>query len=575
MASQQLKDYYRDLKNLIKENGITKEYVDILIKTANVAINSEKDVDFGLKITGYAKKCCESMVADKGYTIWDLEKYCFDNDTSYELIEKYYDILKLEARYKFESYLYYMEKKRSPEKRFYLPRRKTMKIVVDDLQALEEGKYVFYGLSMPPRVGKSTTCIFFLSWVIGRKPGSHSAMSGHSGILAEHFYDEVLKLTTSDEYTFNELFPKAVLVDKSAENRTLKYDKTQSFDTLTCRGIDGTFTGAVDISGGDSSNPDNKIGYLYVDDMIKDRSESLSPRRLEKRYQDYLNVLVDRKNDGSRELVVATRWNVLDILGRVKKDKKEDPRYFFREIPALDDNDESNFMYDYGVGFSTEYYKDVRSRLDPNEWFAKYQQRPYVREGLLFEDLRFFNGVLPDGERSNIAACDVAWGGGDNLSMPFAYSFGYDGDVYVYDWIYNNGDKYATKPLVTSRICDNKPNMVRFEANNGGDEYAEDVSNQVLDKGFKTNITWKRASNQTSKMAKIIQYAPDIKRRFVFLEPQLQSPEYKKAIEDLMMFVQIGKNDHDDAPDSLVQLLELCDGGVVAKIEVPVNPFRW
>lgn len=125
-------------------------------------------------------------------------------------------------------------------------------------------------------------------------------------------------------------------------------------------------------------------GYLYVDDMVRDRTESLSPIRLGNRYQDYLNVLVDRKNDGSKELMVGTRWNVYDPLGRVETENANNPRYRFRKIPALDENDESNFQYDYGKGFSTEYYRKMRDRLDKNEWMAKYQQRPFIREGLLF-----------------------------------------------------------------------------------------------------------------------------------------------------------------------------------------------
>lgn len=158
--------------------------------------------------------------------------------------------------------------------------------------------------------------------------------------------------------------------------------------------------------------------YLYVDDLVRDRTESLSPTRLENRYQDYLNVLVDRKNDGARELMVGTRWNVMDPLGRVETEKKNNPRYRFRKIPALNENGESNFDYDYGVGFSTKYYVDMKSRLDANEWQAKYQQNPFIREGILFPEdgLRYYNGILPEGDSRVVTACDVAWGGGDSLS---------------------------------------------------------------------------------------------------------------------------------------------------------------
>lgn len=548
MVSEQTKSTADSIKNYIKQNGIEYQSLYDLLDVAKVAFEKENDTEWALKVTSYIKECCR----------WAIQN-------SIEILhmdELYWRTLKVEAPYHFESFLFYMEKNRRPEKKFYEPRKKTLGIVVQDLQDLEDRKIEFLGISLPPRVGKSTLCIFFLAWVIGRHPESHNAMSGHSGILADRFYRDVLKLTENEEYTFKEIFPEIELANKSSEKNELFYSPTEAFATLTCRGIDGTWTGAVDIS---------SDGYLYVDDMVRDRTESLSPIRLENRYQDYLNVLVDRKNDGSKELMVGTRWNVLDPLGRVEAENKNNPKYRFRKIPALNEKDESNFQYDYGVGFSTEYYRNMRDRLDRNEWMAKYQQMPFVREGLLFplDELNYYNGVLPDGECITAAACDVAWGGNDSLSMPFGKLFGStdDGPIYIPDWIFNKGDKYTTKPIVVAKTLQHQPNMERFEANNGGDEYAEDIDRQLKDKGFKTNISWAKASNQISKMAKIIQYAPDIKRRFYFLKAELQSEEYRAAMEELGMFTQLGKNEHDDSPDGLVQLFQLFDGGMT-KVEI-------
>lgn len=548
MVSEQTKSTADSIKNYIKQNGIEYQSLYDLLDVAKVAFEKENDTEWALKVTSYIKECCT----------WAIQ----NSIEVLQMDELYWKTMKAEAPYHFESFLFYMEKNRRPKKRFYEPRKRTLEIVVDDLQDLEDGKLDFYGLSLPPRVGKSTLCIFFLTWVIGRHPESHNAMSGHSGILADRFYNDVFKLTQNEEYTFKEIFPDIDLANKSSEKNELYFSPTEAFATLTCRGIDGTWTGAVDIS---------SDGYLYVDDMVRDRTESLSPIRLENRYQDYLNVLVDRKNDGSKELMVGTRWNVYDPLGRVETENANNPRYRFRKIPALDENDESNFQYDYGKGFSTEYYRKMRDRLDKNEWMAKYQQRPFIREGLLFplDELNYYNGVLPDGDCITAAACDVAWGGGDSLSMPFGKLFGSvdDGPIYIPDWIFNKGDKYVTKPLVVAKTLQHKPNMERFEANNGGDEYAEDIDRLLREQGFKTNISWAKASNQVGKMAKIIQYAPDIKRRCYFLKPELQSQEYKAAMEELGITVQVGKNEHEDSADGLVQLVQLVDGGVT-KVEI-------
>ena len=539
--------------NAIKQSDLNSyKALRDLLDMAKVIADDEGDNDlaYALKLTDFIKRKVPTLPVSVG------------------LNELYWEALKFEAPHRFESFLLYMEKNRSPKKRFYQPRAKTLKIVVDDLQDLEDGVIEFYGLSLPPRVGKSTVCIFFLSWVAGRHPDLHNAMGGHSGILAKGFYKEFLNLVTSVEYTYNEIFPNVVLESKSSDEYTVNLNSPDRFATLTCRGIDGTWTGAVDISAG---------GYLYVDDLIRDRTESLSPTRLENRYQDYLNIMVDRKNDGAKELMVGTRWNVMDPLGRNEEKFKDNPKARFRKIPALNEKDESNFDYDYGVGFSTQYYRELRDRLDKNEWMAKYQQKPFIREGLLFpeEELNFYNGVLPDGDFLTAAACDVAWGGGDSLSMPFGKVFGSreDGPIYIPDWIFNKGDKYTTKPLVVAKTLQHKPNMIRAEANNGGDEYAESIDTMLKEHGFKTNITWAKASNQMSKLAKIIQYAPDIKRRFHFLNPELQSEEYKEAMEELTTFVQIGKNTHDDAPDGLVQLLQLISGELYAKCEAMQRPY--
>lgn len=544
MVSEQTKSTADSIKNYIKQNGIEHQSLYDLLDVAKVALEKENDTEWALKVTSYIKECCT----------WAIQS----NVEVLQMDDLYWKTMKAEAPYHFESFLYYMEKNRRPEKKFYEPRMRTLKIVVDDLQDLEDGKLDFYGLSLPPRVGKSTLCIFFLTWVIGRHPESHNAMSGHSGILADRFYNDVFKLTQNEEYTFKEIFPDIDLANKSSEKNELYFSPTEAFATLTCRGIDGTWTGAVDIS---------SDGYLYVDDMVRDRTESLSPIRLENRYQDYLNVLVDRKNDGSKELMVGTRWNVYDPLGRVETENANNPRYRFRKIPALDENDESNFQYDYGKGFSTEYYRKMRDRLDKNEWMAKYQQRPFIREGLLFplDELNYYNGVLPDGDCITAAACDVAWGGGDSLSMPFGKLFGSvdDGPIYIPDWIFNKGDKYVTKPLVVAKTLQHKPNMERFEANNGGDEYAEDIDRLLREQGFKTNTSWAKASNQVGKMAKIIQYAPDIKRRCYFLKPELQSQEYKAAMEELGIIVQVGKNEHEDSADGLTQLIQVFENGTV------------
>lgn len=593
MASKELINTINQYDNFIKTHLVDESVISAYVEACKVAINGEKDIEYGLQLTKISKGIIEQFcMKQTGGTIWDLEKYAQEHNTPYDLIDKYYELLKLESYYNFESFMYYMERKRNWSKRFYYPRRKTLKVVVNDLEDLENRKIKFYGLSMPSRVGKSTICIFFLAWVAMRRPNSHSAMGGHSGILAKGFYKELMNLFSTEEYAFDELFffwnqeyaNKSLVTDKSADEFTITLGDPDRFATVTCRGIDGTWTGAVDVS---------KDGYLYVDDLVRDREHSLSPTRMENTYQEYLNKMVDRKNDGARELMVGTLWNVLDPLERLRKSYDGNPEYRFRRIPALDENDESNFDYEIN-GFSTAYYRDMREKLDKAEWEAKFMQRPFVREGLLFptDELRYFNGILPDGDFRRIGVVDVAWGGGDSLSMPIGAEYD-NGDVYIYDWVFNKGAKEVTLPLVVGRIIGNGIRQTRFEGNTGGELYCQYVDERLQDQKYKCSCTSRKAPNKVEKLSKIIAYSGDIKRKFIFLESkkvtqeQLQkdaelgvvryrrNDEYQAAMDELTMFVSIGENKHDDAADGLTQLEMFIENpNNLATATATANPFR-
>lgn len=498
----------------------------------------------------------------------------------------YWDALKLESFWFFESFLLYMEHKRPYEKQFYAPRAKTQKQVVDDLQSLEDSKsQKMYTLSEPSRVGKSTIMVFFGAWICLRHPESHNAMGTHSGFLADHFYKEMLDLLTTPEYCFEELYSyfqpgKKFIEDKSAEKMTISFVSKGDFPTFTFRGIDGTWTGAVDIS---------SDGYLFVDDLVRDRTHSLSPKRMNDTFSEYLNKMVDRKNDGAKEIMIGTLWNVLDPIKRLEEMYKDDGCYVFRRIPALNENNESNFNYEV-KGFSTEYYLEMRDKLikagNEAEWMAKYQQAPYVREGILFpmDQLRFFNGILPIDHRFTlITICDPAFGGGDSVSMPIGLQDEDTNWIYVIDWYFNSSGVKITIPGVADMIMKHGIKEITIEKNNGGQLYAQQVQEELDKRGYVCSCNTKPAPNNISKEDKIKGYEGKIKSLIIFLDgtkhdkEQMaeegvtyyeRSPQYERALEEMSMFVTIGKNDHDDACDSIAQLCAKAYGDLNALADV-------
>ena len=533
-------------ENLQKDPTNRQIYKDLCSVARELLKTDEKS---GVKWLKWLAERCEEMVS---------KTFARDLGMAREFVSLHKKVLLATAPYDFDSYCLYLEFNREPDKKFYQPRRKFLRVLVEDLQDLSEGKIDFLGISLPPRVGKSTLCIFFMTWIMGKRPDVASVMSGHSDKLTDGFYRELLSIMTDNEtYLWQDVFPNVKIVDNSAKNETIDLNTKKRFPTMTCRSISGTLTGAVEIGTG---------GILYCDDLIEDLEESLNPIRLQSKYDAYLNQLKDRKKLGALELMVGTRWNVFDPMGRVQQQYEGNERYRFRVVPALNEDGESNFDYPFDLGFDTAYYRDMKESIDDATWNAKYMGNPYVREGLLFaeDELQFYNGVLPDGEPEKVAVCDVAWGGGDSTAMPIAYIYG--DAVYIHDVVFNNGDKTITYPAVIGRLKQHHPHRVRFEANNGGHEYADHVDRALRNDGVHINIFSKSAPNKQSKLARIIQFAPDIKK-FYFLADKYRSKEYRAFMREVTLFVQTGKNPHDDAPDSLAQLAdELYHGSAIVTV---------
>lgn len=447
----------------------------------------------------------------------------------------------------FHHYLIALEWNREPKNRFYQPRMRILKETVNDLTKLANKEYEMVSISMPPGTGKSTLGIFYLSWLIGRDPMKCNLASGYSDKLTKSFFLGVLGIATDDEYTFKEIFPDVKLTQQNSKDEWLDFrndgsDAPRRFPSITCRSISGSLTGATRCE-----------GILYCDDLVSGIEEALSLDRMDKLWEKYGLDLKSRKKDGCVELHIATRWTIHDPIGRLRRLWDGNPKAKFIELPALNENDESNFEYDFGVGFSTKYYHEARAAMDEISFACLYQQEPVERDGLLFasNELKYYHS-LPDHQPDQIVAfCDVAFGGADSLAFPIAYVYG--DDVYLEDVVFMKGGYEVTQPHVVGKILHHRVQSATFEANNGGDFYSRDISSQVKAAGHACNILAERASSKQSKMGRIIQHAPAI-REFYFKAHDQQSSEYRAFMKEVTSFTQLGMNKNDDAPDSLAGL---------------------
>lgn len=575
MASQSLISTVNGYENYIKDKGKDEQVINAYVDACSVAINGEKDIEYGLQLAKRAKELIEGFCTAKtGGTIWDLEKYAFDHKTTYELINKKYEVLLLEAQNKIvDSYFQYIEKKREPKDRFYMPRRKQLiKIgLVDALQGMIDDKYDILCVSLVPGAGKSTIEKFFHSAVAGWFPKDYSLFYSHSGDITRMYYDGVYDIVTNDDdYAWHDIFPNLSVTSTNAKMEQFNIGKYKPFPSVQCTSVGSKNAGKVRAS-----------KFLLVDDMIGGIEEALNPTTLDKLWDKYAVDARQRKTqdtDGKpcKEIHIATRWSVHDVIGRIQNMYIGNPRVKTISVPDVDPvTGESNFDYEYG-GFTKEFFADQQLLMDEISYRCLYKQEPIEREGLLFPDdkiRRYFN--LPHGEPEIITAqCDTKGKGTDYFVMPILQKYGED--YYCVDCVCDNTADYEMQyENASNTLVNNQVQECEFERNAGGDRVAMEVNKRVENKGWICNIT--DVPTETNKEARIFQCSNWILQHIIFKDQSLYKPNepYGVMVSLLKRYSVTGKKQLDDVPDVFSNFaLRTTQGSRIAKVEAVHNPFR-
>ena len=478
--------------------------------------------------------------------------------------EMYWNSLLFEAPEIFESYMMYTERDREPKERFYLPRKKCFdKIgIVPAMQDLEDGIYYILCLSLVPGSGKTTLGEFFMSWVMGRHPDDYNLMSSHSGHVTDMFHTAVKNIIMSKEYKWAETFPKVKIERINEKESTINLNKYKPFASLTCRAIGASQTGVTRCN-----------GYLYCDDLIGGLEEALSKPRLDKKNQQYATDLKTRKKQGCKEIHIANRTSVYDVIGNIERQFEGDPMVKIIAIPDIDpETGKSNFNYDYGVGFDEKYFHEIENSLDDVTYRCMFKNEPIEREGLLYHDEDFERYYeLPDREPDAILGiCDTKDRGTDFCFLPIFYQYG---DKYYWeDCAYDNGAIEIVDELCASVIIKHNPHSVQFESNSAGGRTADAINEKIKGK-CRTRIT-KKFTTQ-NKETKIIVNSGWVKEHVLIKDKSMYTPKspYGKAVAALMSYTVAGKNPTDDVPDGMGMFAEYVAKPKTPSAQVINSPF--
>lgn len=549
MASQSLISTVNGYENYIERNGIDEQVIDAYIEAAKVAVNGENDIMYGSRLADRSKGIIERFCMERtGGRIWDLEKYAFANKTYYDLIDKYYQPVLIRAQnQQVDDYFQYLERKREPRERFYMPRKKCFEKMglIQALQGMIDDEYDILCISGIPGFGKTTTEKFFNSGVIGWFPTDFTLFYSHSGDITRMYYDGVYDIVTnSDEYTWNEIFPGLSVTSTNAKMEQFNVGKYKPFPSMQCTSVGSKNAGKVRAS-----------KFLLVDDMIGGIEEALNPIILDKLWSKYTvdarqRKIQDTSGKACKEIHIATRWSVQDVIGRIQNKYAGNPRVKIIAMPDVDPvTGESNFNFEFG-GFTKEFFADQQLLMDEISYKCLYKQEPVEREGLLFPDdkiRRYLN--LPHGEPEIITGqCDTKGKGTDYFVLPVLQKYG--DDYYCVDCVCDNTADYEKQyENAANVIVNNEVQECEFERNAGGDRVAMEVNKRVEDKGWICNIT--DIPTETNKEARIFQCSNWILQHVIFKDPSQYTPSepYGVMMALLKQYSVSGKKQLDDVPD--------------------------
>ena len=575
MASFELISAVQDYEKYIETNGINEQVIDAYCEAANTAFANEKDIAYGLELSARCKEIIEAYCLNSsGGTIWDLEKYAFSEKVDYEIIERFYSVLLLEAQNKVvDSFFRYIEHKREPKERFYMPRRKQfLKIgLMDALQGMIDDKYDILCISLIPGAGKTTIEKFFNAAVIGWFPKDFNLFYSHSGDITRMYYDGVYDIVTNiDDYAWNEIFPNLHVTSTNAKMEQFNVGKYKPFPSVQCTSVGSKNAGKVRAS-----------KFLLVDDMIGGIEEAMNPMILDKLWNKYAvdarqRKIQDTTGHNCKEIHIATRWSVHDVIGRIQNMYEGNSRVKVISVPDIDPvTGESNFDYEFS-GFDVAFFEDQQLLMDDISYRCLYKQEPIEREGLVFPDdkiRRYLN--LPHGEPEIITAqCDTKGKGTDYFVLPILQKYG--DDYYCVDCVCDNTADYEMQyENAANAIVNNGVQECEFERNAGGDRVAMEVNKRVETKGWICNIT--DTPTETNKEARIFQCSNWILQHIIFKDQSLYTPKepYGVMMSLLKRYSVSGKKQLDDVPDVFSNFaVRITKGNRIAKVEATRNPFR-
>ena len=428
---------------------------------------------------------------------------------------------------------------------FYKSDRQYLKDLCRNFEEFMQSNDDIMLLNVPPRHGKSMTAGRFVEWELGRNPKMRVATGSYNEDMATDFSKEVRdtiaeERVLEDQIVYTDIFPKAKLKMGSAAAKRwalrgskLSYLATSPNGSATGKGFD----------------------LLIIDDIIKGIQDATNELSLQKMWDWFTKQMLSRVEHGGKIIVIMTRWHSKDLAGRII-DEMPEMGYRLRIVKMKALLDEKNKVMLCSDILSFADFRKKRAAIGADIAAANYQQEPIDVKGRLYsagfkeyeaQDMPEFGHVF--------SYTDTADEGSDYHAM---YVFGqtFDNKVYILDVLYTQEDQQATRDRSAKILISNGVNTAWFESNNGGSGYARSVRDYMKEIQPKNQTIVKWFHQSKNKKSRILTNSVWVMENVYF--PKGWKHRWPDLYEALMSYQKQGKNLHDDAPDALTGIAEIC-----------------
>jgi phage terminase large subunit-like protein len=263
-----------------------------------------------------------------------------------------------------------------------------------------EGRRPKLAISAPPQHGKSWAATDFIAWVAGRQPDRKTIFGSYSDDLGVRTNNDLQRIITGEP--FKRIFPDTRISEEATS--TGGYDRWKRNSSLIeFIGHQGSFRNTT--VSGQINGLELHLGV--IDDPIKGREEARRINARNKAWDWFADDFLSRFAKDAALLVVMTRWDVDDILGRYMD---RFPELRMLRYPAIAEYNE--LFRRKGEPLFPElkpldFLMDRRKLLTQPSWESIYQQHPIVVGGGQFpiEKLK----VLPYFDQSKITHTIRYW----------------------------------------------------------------------------------------------------------------------------------------------------------------------